>query len=136
MRDLTRHVDEQQAAQWERLAIELGLKHYHIANIADDNKQKLDNPKRSVTCCRVLLQKWLDIDPSATWSKLDDAIKVIKQPSAINPMSNDKVGTYVTIVTIIYRTKLLLSLKTGSLQWKVDALLFKTRCYVHNISII
>ena len=75
MRDLNRHIVEQQAAQWERLGLEFGLNDYHIANISKDN------PNRSVTCCRVMLQKWLDIDPSATWAKLYDAIKKIKLSS-------------------------------------------------------
>ena len=78
MKDLEAHIVQQQAAQWERLGIELGLKDYHIANISKDNEY---NPNRSVTCCRAMLQKWLEIDPSATWSKLNDAIKKIKLPS-------------------------------------------------------
>ena len=72
MRDVNRYIVEQQAAQWERLGLELGLKDYHIANISKDH------PNRSVTCCREMLQKWLHIDPSATWDKLDDAVKKIK----------------------------------------------------------
>ena len=65
----------------ERLGLELGLKDYHIANITKDF------PNRSVTCCGKMLQKWLDIDPSASWNKLYDAIKRIKSPTT-NPMSN------------------------------------------------
>ena len=72
VRDLNRHIVEQQAAQWERLGLELGLKDYHIANITKDH------PKSSVTCCGVMLRKWLDTDPSATWSKLEDAVRKIK----------------------------------------------------------
>ena len=87
MRDLNRHIVEQQAAQWERLGVELGLKDYHIANISKDN------PNRSVTCCRVMLLKWLDIDSSATWAKLNDAIKKIKL-SSISPVSINKGGNH------------------------------------------
>ena len=87
MKDLNRYIVEQQAAQWERLGLELGLKDYHIANISKDN------PNRSVTCCREILQKWLHIDPSATWSKLDDAITNIKQPLTTAPVSTDKGGS-------------------------------------------
>ena len=81
MRDLNRHIVEQQAAQWERLGLELGLKDYHIANISKDNEH---NPNRSVTCCRAVLEQWLREIPSATWGKLDDAIKNIKLPSTIS----------------------------------------------------
>ena len=63
MRDLNRHIVEQQATQWERLGLELGLQEYHTANISKDNEH---NPNRSVTCCRAMLKKWLDSDPSAT----------------------------------------------------------------------
>ena len=87
MRDLNRHIVEQQAAQWERLGLELGLKDYHIAIISKDNEH---NPNRSVTCCRKVLQKWLEIDPSATWGKLDDAVKNTKLPTT--PVSTDKGG--------------------------------------------
>ena len=75
MRDLNRYIVEQQAAQWERLGLELGLEDYHIANISKDNEH---NPSRSVTCRREMLQKWLREIPSPSWSKLDDAIKKIK----------------------------------------------------------
>ena len=89
MRDLNRHIVEQQAAQWERLGLELGLKDYHIANISKDNEH---NPNRSVTCCRAMLEQWLREITSATWGKLDDAIKNIKLPLTISPVSTDKGG--------------------------------------------
>ena len=88
MRDLNRYIVEQQAAQWERLGLELGLMDYHIANISKDN------PNRSVTCCREILKKWLDIDTSATWGKLDDAINNIKLPSTTSTVSTDKGGNH------------------------------------------
>ena len=88
MRDLNRYIVEQQAALWERLGLELGLKDYHIANISKDN------PNRSVTCCREVLQKWLEIDTSATWGKLDDAVKNIKLSSTTSPASTDKGGNH------------------------------------------
>ena len=88
MKGLNKHIIEQQAAQWERLGLELGLKDYHIANISKDY------PNRSVTCCREMLQKWLKIDRSATWGKLYDAIKNIKLPSTISPVSTDTGGNH------------------------------------------
>ena len=88
MRDLNRYIVEQQAGQWERLGLELGLKDYHIANISKDN------PNRSVTCCREMIQKWLEIDTSATWGKLDDAINNIKLPSTTSTVSTDKGGNH------------------------------------------
>ena len=74
MRDLNKYVVEQQAPQWETLGLELGLMDYHIA-IIDKN-----HSNDSVTSCRMMLQKWLDTDPLASWSKLDDAVKKIRSP--------------------------------------------------------
>ena len=91
MKDLNRHIVEQQAAQWERLGLELGLKDYNIANISKDNEH---NPNRSTACCRAMLEQWLKKIPSATWGKLDDAIKNIIPPSAINTESSDKRGNH------------------------------------------
>ena len=94
MRDLNRHVVEQQAAKWERLGLELGLKDYHIANIAKDN------PNRSVSSCRAMLQKWLDIDLSASWSKLDHAIKKIKSMTTglvSTVRHSDSTGIYIYV---------------------------------------
>ena len=93
MRDLNRHVVQQQAAQWEKLGEELGLDSYHIANISKDNEH---NPNRSVTCCKNMLQKWLEIDLEASWGKLDNAIKKMKS-SITYPMlvaSNHHTGRW------------------------------------------
>ena len=95
MKDLTKHIVEQQAAQWEKLGVELGLKNYHIANISKDYEH---NPHRAVTCCREVLLKWLDIDSSATWSKLDDAVKNIKLSSATNPDTGGNHGYYYRVL--------------------------------------
>jgi len=73
--------------------IELGLKDYDIANISKDNEH---NPNRSVTCCRTMLQKWLQTDSSATWGKLDDAVKNITL-SLTNLVSTDNRGNHVAI---------------------------------------
>ena len=88
MRSLNRDIVEQQAPHWESLGLELGLKDYHIAIISKDN------PNRSVTCCREMLQKWLEIDLSATWGKLDDTIKKIRLSSATIPMYINKEGNH------------------------------------------
>ena len=88
MRDLNRHIVQQQAAQWEMLGLELGLKRYHIDNISRDH------PNRSVICCGEMLRKWLDIDPSASWRKLDDAVRRIRSPTtdSATTVSSDSTG--------------------------------------------
>ena len=92
MRDLNRHIVEQQAAQWERLGLELGLQDYHIANISTNNSSY--KQRQVEVCCSQMLQKWLEIDSSATWGKLDDAIKNIKLPSTTSQVSTVKRGNH------------------------------------------
>ena len=89
MRDLNRYIVQQQAAQWERLGLELGLESYHIANISRDH------PNESVICCGKMLQNWLDIDPSASWRKLEDGVRRIRSPTtslAASTVSGDYTG--------------------------------------------
>ena len=78
-RELSRHV-LQEAAQWEALGLELGLKDYDIDIIAKDH------PNDSTMCCRVMLQKWLETDPLASWNKLNDAVEHIRS-SITGPLS-------------------------------------------------
>ena len=85
MRDLHIHIVTQYAIHWERLGLELGLKKYDIDNISANNAH---NPKRVEECCAAVLEQWLTVIPSPTWTKLDDAIKKIT-----NLVSTDKGGT-------------------------------------------
>ena len=77
MRDLHSHIVKQHAVHWERLGLELGLKQYETDNISANNAR---NPKRVEACCVAVLEQWLKVDPSATWVKLDDALKKITSP--------------------------------------------------------
>lgn len=92
MRDLSSYIIEQHAAQWEELGLALGLKQYHITNISKDNEY---NPHRSVSCCRSMLERWLQEIPLPTWDKLDIAINKIKsQKTGLLPtVSNIPTGT-------------------------------------------
>ena len=68
---------EQYAIYWEKLGLELGLKDFHINNIAENfASHKLRQVEK---CCTAMLNKWLEIDISATWNKLNDAIKKIRR---------------------------------------------------------
>ena len=104
MRDLHSHIVKQYAVHWERLGLELGLMDYHIANISVNNARYQNKVE---VCCTAVLQQWLDIDPSATWAKLDDAIKKIKLSSTTSPVSTDKGGNHeckllVTMITVLW----------------------------------
>ena len=72
--DLYKDVVPQYAIHWEDLGIKLGLEKHHIDTISHNNAY---NPNRTVDCCKSMLKKWLEIDCSATWDKLRNAIRTI-----------------------------------------------------------
>ena len=84
MRDLHRYIVQQYAANWDSLGLELGLERFHIDNITRDNRCV-------AACCKEMLNKWLQIDASATWGKLDDAIRVIT--ATPEPVIHENRGT-------------------------------------------
>ena len=79
MGELYTNVVHQYAAQWEQLGLKLGLQHYDIANISKDNAY---NPDQSVTCCRTVLEKWLQNFPLPTWGKLVEVIILLTNAPA------------------------------------------------------
>ena len=90
MPDLRTYIIEQQAANWEKLGLKLGLEQHLINMFSKDNSH---NPNRSADCCKAVLQRWLDDIPSPTWGKLNDAIKEIQLPT-IRLDSTDKGGNH------------------------------------------
>ena len=72
-RDLISKVVPQYAVHWEAIGAELGLKHYHIANISRDNHSRAEDG------CTAMLMKWLQLGASPTWGTLDDAINKVKK---------------------------------------------------------
>ena len=74
--DLYSDVVPKYAIHWEDLGIKLGLKKHDIATISQNNAY---NPNRTVDCCKSMLNKWLEIDCSATWDKLRNAIGTISK---------------------------------------------------------
>ena len=96
MRDLYTHVVYQQAHEWDRLGLELGVPCHVIANIGMDNSQ---NPNRLAMFCAVMLQKWLHTDVNLTWGKLDDTIKKIKL-STTSPVSTDREGIILLCIYV------------------------------------
>jgi len=72
-RDLLSNIVSQYAVHWEAIGAELGLEHYHIANISKDYHNRAEDG------CAAMLMKWLEMGSSPTWGTLDDAIdKIMK----------------------------------------------------------
>ena len=66
---------EQYAVYWKQLGAELGVKDYQVANITENNASR--KLRQVEECCSQMLQKWLEIDPSATWGRLDNVLQKI-----------------------------------------------------------
>ena len=66
---------------WENFGLQLGLKPHHLDCISNDNAY---NPNRTKDCCKAVLKKWLEIELSPTWDKLEDAVNAIENPTTNN----------------------------------------------------
>ena len=69
LRDLQNHVTPQYATYWRKIGVQLGLLSGALDIIEHDNHHK------ATPCCDAMLSKWLEVDHTATWSKLIDVIQ-------------------------------------------------------------
>ena len=69
--ELYQNIVPEFAVRWEELGLALGLEKRKLNIVSSDNKY---NPHRAVECCQNMLACWLEVDPSATWSRLEEAI--------------------------------------------------------------
>ena len=81
------NIVEQYAVHWEELGRKLGLEDHHLANIAENTANR--EYRRVETCSNRVFEKWLQLDPSPKWGKLDDVIKSL----TMNPISPSHKGT-------------------------------------------
>ena len=66
--ELNRYVVVKHAIKWKEIGGELGLKQEFINNTASDF-QSFDRQKHE-KCLQEVFQKWLNVDTSASWNKL------------------------------------------------------------------
>ena len=74
---------------WRSIGYKLGLE--------DDvlNMIHSDHPTQERDCLRVALQKWLELDISATWSTLDLAItNACRETLSLETLQESKIHTY------------------------------------------
>ena len=84
LKDLYEYVTPDYAVYWNTIGVLLGV---------PDNELKIiehDYFNRAVQCCNVMLQRWLELDPSATWEKLFAAID---SEAMVTAITNDN-GLY------------------------------------------
>lgn len=75
--DTNRYVIPHCAAEWRELGEAIGISPSQL------NIINVDHPNSCEERCKVVLRKWVEQDPSATWGKLVDAVNTIhhKVPS-------------------------------------------------------
>ena len=88
--ELNSHVIPKFSAVWEKLGTALGLDQHQLSIISKNNAY---NPQRSEDCCREMLIKWLQVNTTASWSLLEDAIKIITESGdSATSLSGDAAG--------------------------------------------
>ncbi|XP_065914845.1 protein NLRC3-like isoform X4 [Dysidea avara] len=83
LKDLCEHVTPWYAAQWKTIGLLLGLPKAMLQIIEHDNH-------KAVACCNALLEKWIEVDPSASWNKL---LSVLRSPIISGSLSVSE-GTF------------------------------------------
>ena len=64
LKELTEQIVPDYATQWKLIGTLLGLSEGQLKIIEYDNRHSVTE------CCRTMLQKWLELDPKATWEKI------------------------------------------------------------------
>ena len=83
MRDLNRYVVKKHATDWWDIGLELGLELHLLQTI------KKDNPQQSVICFQETLDRWLKLNPKATWKILEIALtNVNRQNLELDPVDD------------------------------------------------
>ena len=69
LKELYRYITPHYATQWKVIGTELGLSAGALGIIENDNMYK------AVQCCNSMLEKWLEVDITASWEKIFKAIE-------------------------------------------------------------
>ena len=85
LKDLYQHITPQYAANWMVIGTLLGLSSGTLDII------EYDQMHNATRCCNAMLKKWLEIDITASWSKL---FTVIESP-AVSCRAPDKGTNFV-----------------------------------------
>ena len=87
---------------WENLGEHLRLKKCDLDCSSRDNAH---NPNRTKDCCRAVLKRWLEVECTPRWGKLEDSINAIEtHPTTNNDITgkclNHKLSTEFLIVMV------------------------------------
>ena len=81
LKDLYQHITPQYAADWKVIGTLLGLPSGELKSI------EAGYPTNVKWCCNQMLEKWLEVDPSASWQKL---LEVIESPAVSSDQAPDE----------------------------------------------
>ena len=84
LKDLYQHITPYYAADWKVIGTLLGLPSGELKAI------EAGYPINVKWCCNQMLEKWLEVDPTATWGKI---LAVIESPAVSNNLVVDN-GNY------------------------------------------
>ena len=80
LKDLYQHITPYYAADWKVIGTLLGLPSGELKAI------EAGYPINVKWCCNQMLEKWLEVDPTATWGKI---LAVIESPVVSNDLVVD-----------------------------------------------
>ena len=83
LKDLYNIITPDYAVNWRTIGENLGIRNGILDAIGHDNHHKAED------CCNAMWEEWLNIDTSASWSKL---IQIIDSPKIVSSITNKKDG--------------------------------------------
>ena len=89
LKDLYLHVTSQYAANWKVIGTLLGLPSGELKAI------EAGYPTNVKWCCNQMLEKWLEMDTTASWSKLFTAI----ESPAVSCSAHDRAGSLLHLLS-------------------------------------
>ena len=94
LKDLHNLITPEYAAYWRIIGTSLGFGTGYLGAIESGY------PKDNFWCCNTLLEKWVDMDTTASWKKI---IKVIDSPAVTALIANtdSRQGNYAFIVMML-----------------------------------
>ena len=97
MRDLNRYVIKKFAGDWNDIGLELGLKYDTLKIIGQNTPNKVED------CLKDVLDKWLKLNPKATWRILEVSLtNVRRQQLGLDPV-DDMYGE-ISLAMMLYFT--------------------------------
>ena len=94
--DLFRYIVPKVAENWRDLGVLLEIPNHHLDTIAVNNT---NHPVYIEQCCKIMLQKWMEITTDLTWDKLQKSIDCLSSLSR----NDSSESTYIQYVRSIVK---------------------------------